>query len=24
LHDRLRFRRDPDAPDGWLLERLAP
>jgi len=24
LHDRLRFRRDRDAPDGWLLERLAP
>jgi pyridoxamine 5'-phosphate oxidase len=24
LHDRLRFRSDPDAPDGWLLERLAP
>lgn len=24
LHDRLRFRRDPDATDGWLLERLAP
>jgi pyridoxamine 5'-phosphate oxidase len=24
LHDRLRFRRDRDAPGGWLLERLAP
>jgi pyridoxamine 5'-phosphate oxidase len=24
LHDRLRFRRDPAAPGGWLLERLAP
>jgi pyridoxamine 5'-phosphate oxidase len=24
LHDRLRFRRDPDGPGGWLLERLAP
>jgi pyridoxamine 5'-phosphate oxidase len=24
LHDRLRFRRDHDAPGGWLLERLAP
>jgi pyridoxamine 5'-phosphate oxidase len=24
LHDRLRFRRDPDATDNWLLERLAP
>jgi pyridoxamine 5'-phosphate oxidase len=24
LHDRLRFRRDPDAAQAWLLERLAP
>jgi pyridoxamine 5'-phosphate oxidase len=24
LHDRLRFRHDPAAPGGWLLERLAP
>jgi pyridoxamine 5'-phosphate oxidase len=24
LHDRLRFRRDPDAPGGWLIQRLAP
>jgi pyridoxamine 5'-phosphate oxidase len=24
LHDRLRFRHDPGAPGGWLLERLAP
>jgi pyridoxamine 5'-phosphate oxidase len=24
LHDRLRYRLDPDEPGGWLLERLAP
>lgn len=24
LHDRLRYRRDPQADGGWLIERLAP
>jgi pyridoxamine 5'-phosphate oxidase len=24
LHDRLRYRRDGDAPGGWVVERLAP
>lgn len=24
LHDRLRYRRDPDAASGWTLARLAP
>jgi pyridoxamine 5'-phosphate oxidase len=24
LHDRLRYRRDPATPGGWLRERLAP
>lgn len=24
LHDRLRYRRDPTSPSGWLRERLAP
>lgn len=24
LHDRLRYRRAPSEPGGWLLERLAP
>jgi pyridoxamine 5'-phosphate oxidase len=24
MHDRLRYRRDPDAPAGWVVERLAP
>jgi pyridoxamine 5'-phosphate oxidase len=24
LHDRLRYRHDPGAPDGWAVERLAP
>lgn len=24
LHDRLRYRRDPQAGGGWLIERLAP
>lgn len=24
LHDRFRYRRAPDAADGWIIERLAP
>jgi pyridoxamine 5'-phosphate oxidase len=24
MHDRLAYRRDPDAPTGWRVERLAP
>jgi pyridoxamine 5'-phosphate oxidase len=24
LHDRVRYRRDADAPSGWAVERLAP
>lgn len=24
LHDRFRYSRDPDAPSGWRLDRLAP
>jgi len=24
LHDRLRYRQDPQQPGGWLVERLAP
>jgi pyridoxamine 5'-phosphate oxidase len=24
LHDRLRYRRDPSSPSGWVIERLAP
>jgi pyridoxamine 5'-phosphate oxidase len=24
LHDRLRYRRPADRPDGWIIERLAP
>ncbi len=24
LHERLRYRRDPAAPTGWLIERLSP
>jgi pyridoxamine 5'-phosphate oxidase len=24
MHDRLAYRRDPDAPSGWRIERLAP
>ena len=24
LHDRVRYRRDPDAAGGWVIERLAP
>ena len=24
MHDRLRYRRVPDGPDGWVTERLAP
>ena len=24
LHDRLRYRKDPQQPGGWLVERLAP
>jgi pyridoxamine 5'-phosphate oxidase len=24
MHDRLRYRRSPDEPDAWIVERLAP
>ena len=24
MHDRLRYRRDPGSPSGWLTDRLAP
>jgi pyridoxamine 5'-phosphate oxidase len=24
LHDRLRYRSDPSAPTGWVIERLCP